>query len=86
MPKRLLFITGNANKLREVQAILSATTEAAVELQSRDLDLPELQGSVEEVSTEKCRRAAEIVRMGWGLCLKIWSGEGAGANMVLRAG
>ncbi|KAF8430484.1 inosine triphosphate pyrophosphatase, partial [Terfezia claveryi] len=61
MPQTLLFITGNANKLREVQAILTATTEGVVELQSRDLDLPELQGSVEEVSTEKCRRAAETV-------------------------
>jgi len=64
MPKTLLFITGNSNKLREVQTILSATTEGAVELQSRDLDLPELQGSVEEVSMEKCRRAAEIVSCG----------------------
>ena len=61
MPKTLLFITGNANKLREVQAILFDTTEGVIELQSRDLDLPELQGSVEEVSAEKCRRAAEIV-------------------------
>lgn len=32
-----------------------------MELQNRDLDLDELQGSVEEVTTEKCRRAAEIV-------------------------
>ena len=61
MPKTLLFITSNMNKLREVQAIVSATTNGMVELQSRELDLPELQGSIEEVSIEKCRNAAAIV-------------------------
>ena len=55
--KTLLFITGNANKLAEVQAILAGK----VELISRELDLPELQGSIEEVSSDKCRRAVEIV-------------------------
>lgn len=58
MPLKLLFITGNANKLAEVQAILAGK----VHLQSQELDLPELQGSIQEVSTDKCRRAAEIVR------------------------
>jgi len=46
--------------LREVQAIVSATTNGTVELQSRGLDLPELQGSIEDVSREKCRSAAAI--------------------------
>ena len=61
MPKTLLFITSNINKLREVQAIISAITSGTVELQSRELDLPELQRSIEEVSIEKCRNAAKIV-------------------------
>jgi inosine triphosphate pyrophosphatase len=57
-PKTLNFITGNANKLAEVQAILSG---CGVELQSRSLDLVEIQGTIEDVTRDKCHRAAEIV-------------------------
>ncbi|KAK4621904.1 Inosine triphosphate pyrophosphatase [Fulvia fulva] len=57
-PKELNFITGNANKLAEVQAILSATP---VKLQSQNIDLPELQGTIEEISTDKAKRAAEAI-------------------------
>lgn len=56
-PKELNFITGNKNKLAEVQAILGNT----VELKNQSLDLPELQGTVEEVTIDKCKRAAELV-------------------------
>lgn len=52
------FITGNANKLAEVKAILEP---ANIEVRSQSLDLPEVQGSVEDVTTEKCRVAAERV-------------------------
>jgi inosine triphosphate pyrophosphatase len=55
--KQLNFITGNKNKLAEVQAILGH----CVELQSRSIDLVEIQGTVEEISRDKCRRAAEQV-------------------------
>jgi inosine triphosphate pyrophosphatase len=51
------FITGNANKLREVKAIL----EPAIQVESQAVDVPELQGTVEEVTLDKCRRAADIV-------------------------
>jgi len=51
------FITGNANKLREVVAVL----EPAIEVRSQALDLVEIQGSVEDVTTDKCKRAAERV-------------------------
>lgn len=57
-PKELNFITGNKNKLKEVQAILA---ETPVELQTQPLDLPELQGTIEEITTDKCRRAADTV-------------------------
>lgn len=57
-PKQLNFITGNANKLKEVKSILS---ETPVELQNQNLDLPELQGTIEEISRDKCARAADIV-------------------------
>lgn len=56
-PQTLNFITGNNNKLIEVKAILGDT----IDLQSQSLDLVEIQGSIEEVSSDKCRRAAEIV-------------------------
>ncbi|KAK0947849.1 nucleoside triphosphate pyrophosphohydrolase ham1 [Friedmanniomyces endolithicus] len=58
-PKDLNFITGNKNKLAEVQAILSPT---AVNLRSQAIDLPELQGTIEEISTDKARKAAERVQ------------------------
>jgi hypothetical protein len=56
-PNKLIFVTGNANKLREVGEILGDT----VALESRAIDLPELQGTIEEISKDKCRRAAEAV-------------------------
>ncbi|KAG8700267.1 nucleoside triphosphate pyrophosphohydrolase ham1 [Ceratobasidium sp. 394] len=56
----LTFVTGNANKLREVQEILASGTVPLV-IESRNIDLPEIQGTPAEVSREKCRRAAEIV-------------------------
>ena len=56
--KELHFITGNKNKLAEVQAILSDV----VPLSSQSLDLVEIQGTIEEISKDKCRRAAAIVR------------------------
>lgn len=61
-PRELNFITGNRNKLAEVQAILSDV----VPLKSQSLDLPEMQGTIEEISLDKCRRAAALVR-AWSL-------------------
>ncbi|GIZ47116.1 hypothetical protein CKM354_001021600 [Cercospora kikuchii] len=58
-PKQLNFITGNANKLAEVQAILSSTP---VELRSQNVDLVEIQGTIEEISKDKARRAAEAIQ------------------------
>ena len=55
--KRINFITGNKNKLAEVEAILGHV----VQLHSQSLDLTEIQGTIENISMDKCRRAAEIV-------------------------
>lgn len=55
--EELNFITGNPNKLAEVKAILGDT----VLLKSIPLDLPEIQGTTEEIALDKCRRAAGIV-------------------------
>lgn len=57
-PKQLNFITGNKNKLVEVKAILGHV----VDLQSQSLDLVEIQGTIEEISADKCRRAAYAVQ------------------------
>jgi len=56
-PKTLNFITGNKNKLAEVKAILGEV----VELQSKSLELIEIQGTSEEIARDKCRRAAITV-------------------------
>lgn len=59
VPKHLNFITGNKNKLAEVQAIL----EGVIELRNQNVDLVEIQGTVEEVTKDKARRAAEAVNL-----------------------
>ncbi|KAJ2720768.1 nucleoside triphosphate pyrophosphohydrolase ham1 [Coemansia sp. Benny D115] len=55
--RKLTFVTGNANKLREMQELLSGL----VDLQSRAVDLEEIQGSTQDVARAKCRQAAAIV-------------------------
>jgi inosine triphosphate pyrophosphatase len=73
-----VFVTGNANKLKEVKAILAAgdsgieVTSQAVDGQSvhfpsvprgADYIVPELQGTTQEVAIAKCRAAAEKVSL-----------------------
>lgn len=54
---KLNFITSNKNKLAEVRAILGNV----VEIDSQAIEVPEIQGSIEEIAKEKARRAAEEV-------------------------
>jgi inosine triphosphate pyrophosphatase len=54
----LTFVTGNANKLKEVKQMLGAHVPTLTNIK---LDLPELQGEPEEVSREKCRLASKEV-------------------------
>ncbi|KAE8147367.1 inosine triphosphate pyrophosphatase-like protein [Aspergillus avenaceus] len=54
---KLNFITGNKNKLAEVKAILGDV----IEVENQALDVPEIQGTIEEIAREKCRRAADLV-------------------------
>ena len=63
--RRVTFVTGNAKKLEEVVAILglnggekSSDLSGIVDIISKKIDLPELQGEPDEVSREKCRLAA----------------------------
>ena len=57
VPHKLNFITGNKNKLAEVKAIIGNS----VEIDSRAVDIPEIQGATDEIAREKSRRAAEAV-------------------------
>ncbi|KAH9972976.1 Ham1-like protein [Lactifluus volemus] len=64
--KRLVFVTGNAGKLKEVREILSEgvisdSSSPIIDIESCDLDLPEIQGTTQQVAIEKCRRAAEMI-------------------------
>ncbi|KAL1932801.1 hypothetical protein VTP01DRAFT_8479 [Rhizomucor pusillus] len=54
---KLAFVTGNKNKLAEVQAILAGT----INVESHKIDLPELQGTTQDIAKQKCRQAAEIL-------------------------
>jgi inosine triphosphate pyrophosphatase len=56
MDKTLTFITSNKKKLDEVVKILGPNIP--YKLQALDLDLPELQGEIEYIVTEKCRLAS----------------------------
>ena len=60
MPKimELNFITGNKGKLKEVSAIL----QDVITLRNQDLDLLEIQGTIEEVTKAKCNQAADLVK------------------------
>ena len=65
-PIELNFVTGNANKLAEVKAILEpadgSASPAAITVTSRKVDLIEIQAAtMEEVTLDKCRRAVELV-------------------------
>jgi inosine triphosphate pyrophosphatase len=64
---RLVFVTGNAKKLEEVVSILGGGGEGGFPytLESRKLDLPELQGEPEDVASEKCRLA--VRELGGGV-------------------
>ena len=55
--RAVTFVTGNAKKLQEVQKIMGD----AIPLVNQKIDLPELQGTPEEVSRQKCMLAAKEV-------------------------
>ncbi len=62
MPLAVKFITGNANKLKEVAAILSSGASAgSFELSSQDVPGDEIQGTTRDVATHKVNTAAKAV-------------------------
>ncbi|KAG2379103.1 hypothetical protein C9374_007741 [Naegleria lovaniensis] len=54
---KILFVTGNENKKKEVQQIMGDEFQ----VDSLAIELPELQGEIEEISKEKCRIAIQNV-------------------------
>lgn len=58
--RTITFVTGNIKKLEEVKAILGENFPFL--LANKHLDLPELQGDVNEVSIEKCQEAARRLK------------------------
>ncbi|KAF2890729.1 hypothetical protein ILUMI_15444 [Ignelater luminosus] len=60
MSRPITFVTGNQKKLEEVVAILGSTFPR--KLISKKLDLPELQGEIDDISIEKCKEAARCIK------------------------
>ncbi|CAH2351623.1 inosine triphosphate pyrophosphatase [[Candida] railenensis] len=65
----ITFVTGNANKLKEIVAILSDGSKSEdgsskvgkFTIANKSLDLDELQGTIEEVTIHKAKSAAKLV-------------------------
>lgn len=57
--KSITFVTSNGNKLRDVTNILGPY---GITVNHVKLVLPEIQGTIEEITLEKCRAAAASVR------------------------
>ena len=59
--KIIYFVTGNKNKVIELEAILHENCNSSTfphKIEAYKLDLPELQGEPEYIATEKCRLAS----------------------------
>ncbi|CAO1628747.1 unnamed protein product [Sympodiomycopsis kandeliae] len=56
--KLLTFVTGNANKLREVQEILLQTPSFPYKIVNESIDVAEIQGTIQEVAHSKCLEAS----------------------------
>ncbi|KAM0792826.1 hypothetical protein ACM66B_002592 [Microbotryomycetes sp. NB124-2] len=62
---QILFCSGNVNKVKEVRAILASSNSTSgvepIEITSRDVDVPEIQGTTREVAIAKVQAAADKV-------------------------
>merc|ERR1712046_70388 len=54
--RKILFVTGNQRKLEEVRQILTKTAPNLI-IDRVAIDLPEYQGTIEEVASKKCEAA-----------------------------
>ncbi|KAG4068631.1 hypothetical protein HA402_002322 [Bradysia odoriphaga] len=60
MSETITFVTGNAKKLEEVISILGPSFNR--QIVSKKVDLPELQGEIDEICIKKCQEAARQVQ------------------------
>lgn len=64
--RKLTFVTGNQNKLRETRSIIEVAfgkpDDVPFTLVAEKIDLPEMQGTPEEIAYEKCLAAARHVK------------------------
>jgi inosine triphosphate pyrophosphatase len=72
---RVIFVTGNCNKLKEVQDLMGND----IIIEARALDLPEFQGEPLHIASRKCLTAYEEVKMpviveDTGLCFNAYGG------------
>ena len=58
---RIVFVTGNANKVEEFQDILGKDFPHTILAQK--IDLPEYQGTSKEICVEKCRAAVGTLQV-----------------------
>lgn len=59
-PTNLIFLTSNPGKLREFQTAMSSV-EGLTITNRGDVDIDEIQGTIEEIARDKCRRGADIL-------------------------
>lgn len=57
---KIIFATGNSKKLKELRNIMGPSIP--FDLVNQDLDIPEIQGNINEVATAKCKTAASIIK------------------------
>ena len=60
MDKKNYFITGNPQKLKEFSKIIGDLED--IEIDIKNIDLPEYQGESEKIARKKCLVASEIVK------------------------
>lgn len=59
-PKHLIFLTSNAGKLREFQAVMTNVPDLTVTNRG-DVDIDEIQGTIEEIARDKASKGAVAV-------------------------
>ncbi len=59
-PKNLVFLTSNAGKLREFQAVMSNVPDLTVSNRG-DIDIDEIQGTIEEIARDKASKGAQAI-------------------------
>jgi len=59
-PKHLTFLTSNAGKLREFQVGMANVPDLNVTNRG-DIDIPEIQGTINEIASDKASKAAQAI-------------------------